>query len=146
MWWVSGVARVTVVNTKRTNVRTTLTTTHANVSAILFAVSLRSVTGVPYGPSVKNAKGKRLICRVSTLNNRVKHTTSEIALRSHALGLNGNTTIRSGEVRTSQGGCRSVVGRALRGARSLHLIRTRVITVNIRSNGIASIAAGLNRI
>lgn len=120
---------ITMINTNRTKVRTTLTTTELNYGATVFAVGVSTIKGYPYGPSVKKATGKRLIHRVSTLNNRVKGATSRYFLRSEVLGEKGNPTIRSLETRVSEEGCSSIVGRGvrLRGGLSLH--RTRVASV-----------------
>ncbi len=135
---------VIMVNTNRTNIRTTLTSTHLKVAATLFAVALSTVTGVPYGPSVNNATGNRLIHRVSTLNNRVTGTTSTAFLRSEILGLNGKPTIRDLHIRSSEIGCRACVGGTYRTRRGLRIGRTRVARVVFGRNGISKIMAGLN--
>lgn len=82
-----------IMNTNRTNYRTTTTTTGVNSGALLVAVSVGGVTRVDYGPTIKNVTGKRVIHRVSTLNKCVKVIASQATVRFHVLGRDGKPTV-----------------------------------------------------
>ncbi len=141
--FVTSACSIIIINTKRTKIRTTLYYTELKIGAYLFSVDLSNITGVPYGPDVNNATGKRLIHRVSTLNNRVNGTTSGAFVRSEVLGQNGNPTICSLHTRVSHGGCGRIVGRAVRERRGLRLHRNRIADIRASRGGyIGNICAG----
>lgn len=123
-----------MINTKRTKYRTTLTYTELKLRAVIFAMDISDVTLVPYGPGVNKDSGKRLIERVSTLNNRVKGGVSGAFVRSGVLGGSGKPTIRSLHTRTSGTRCDVRVEGALRGASRLAVERNRISRV-IASRG-----------
>lgn len=90
---VSFECSIVMVNTKRTNYRTTTTSTGLNSGAYLVAVSVGGVKRVDYGPTVNNVTGKRVMHRVSTLNKRVKLVASGATVRFHVLGHSGKPTV-----------------------------------------------------
>lgn len=135
---------VIMINTNRTKYRTTLTNTHLNLGAIVFAMDMSDVTLVPYGPGMNNDSGNRLMERLSTLNNRVKGGVSGAFVRSGVLGYSGKPTIRSLHTRTSGRTCDGRVEGALRGAPGLAVGRKRMAGLLIRSKGVAKMGACSN--
>lgn len=132
---------IVVVNKNRTNARTTVTTTHVNRRALLLARGVSALKRVDYGPTVNNVKGKRLMGRISTLNNLVTGTVSRTNVRFEVLGTDGKPTIHTAQTRTSHILCHRTMHATLRGRPGLVVFRRTIRSLVIRGSHIINTIA-----